>query len=69
MSDTGRRGKGLGIGRRARRLTTVVHIITAGTWFGLDAAFAVLAYTAIFSNDVETAGEPHPRAPGTGNRA
>lgn len=56
MTNKGESPATFRIGRRTRRLTLIVHITSAGTWLGLDAAFAVLAYTALLSDDVETAG-------------
>jgi hypothetical protein len=40
------------LGGRSRK-TVLLHILAAGTWFGLDVAMAVLVFTAIFTESVE----------------
>jgi uncharacterized membrane protein len=40
------------LGGRARK-TVLLHIMAAGTWFGLDVAMAVLVFTAIFTDSAE----------------
>ncbi len=39
------------LGRRARKTTLVVHVVTAGVWLGLDVAMAVLVATAWLTDD------------------
>jgi hypothetical protein len=41
------------LGGRARKTVLVLHILAAGTWFGLDVAMAVLVFTAIFTESAE----------------
>jgi sugar lactone lactonase YvrE len=41
------------LGGRARKTVLLLHIIAAGTWFGLDVAMAVLVFTAIFTESAE----------------
>jgi hypothetical protein len=41
------------LGGRARKAVLLLHIMAAGTWFGLDVAMAVLVFTAIFTESAE----------------
>ena len=41
------------LGGRAARRVLLLHIMAAGTWFGLDVAMAVLVFTAIFTESDE----------------
>jgi uncharacterized membrane protein len=41
------------LGGRARKTVLLLHIIAAGTWFGLDVAMAVLVFTAIFTESAD----------------
>ena len=41
------------LGGRARKTVLLLHIMAAGTWFGLDVAMAVLVFTAIFTESAE----------------
>jgi uncharacterized membrane protein len=41
------------LGGRARKTVLLLHIIAAGTWFGLDVAMAILVFTAIFTESAE----------------
>lgn len=40
------------LGRRWRKTTLVVHIVSAGAWIGIDVIVAVLVLTGWFSDDV-----------------
>ena len=42
------------LGNRTRKTTLVLHILAAGSWFGLDVAMAVLIFTALSSDEVGT---------------
>ncbi|WP_007025895.1 hypothetical protein [Saccharomonospora iraqiensis] len=42
-------------GPRARKSALVVHIVTAGAWIGIDVVLAVLVFTALTTDDVDTA--------------
>lgn len=44
----GRQGR---LGRRAHKSFLLVHIVSAGAWFGLDIALGVLAFTAVLTDD------------------
>ena len=37
------------LGAGVRKTVLLLHILAAGTWFGLDVAMAVLVFTAIFT--------------------
>jgi hypothetical protein len=39
------------IGRRTRKATLVVHIVSAGAWIGLDVVMGVLVFTALLTDD------------------
>ena len=41
------------LGGGARKTVLLLHILAAGTWFGLDVAMAVLVFTAIFTESAE----------------
>jgi uncharacterized membrane protein len=41
------------LGGRPRKTVLLLHIMAAGTWFGLDVAMAVLVFTAIFTESAE----------------
>jgi hypothetical protein len=41
------------LGGRARKTVLLLHIMAAGTWFGLDVAMALLVFTAIFTESAE----------------
>ncbi|MEU6747431.1 hypothetical protein ABZ914_14555 [Spirillospora sp. NPDC046719] len=41
------------LSRRWRRATLVVHLLSAGAWFGIDVIVAVLVLTGWFASDVE----------------
>lgn len=45
------RGRPGRLGRRAHKSVLLVHIVSAGMWFGLDVALAVLAFTALLTGD------------------
>lgn len=51
--DAGRRGWRLG--RRSRKGVLVVHIVSAGAWIGIDVVLAILVFTALVTDDVDTA--------------
>jgi hypothetical protein len=44
------------LGRRLRRATLVLHIVSSGVWLGLDAVMAVLVVTAAVTDDDRTRG-------------
>jgi hypothetical protein len=59
MTDTAlrqRTARPTWLGRRARKATLVLHIASAGAWFGLDAAMAVLVVTAAVTGSDRTRG-------------
>lgn len=43
------------LGRRSRKLLLTLHVVAAGAWLGLDVGFAVLACTALATDDPHTA--------------
>ena len=54
--DTTRgRWPGRRLGRRGRKAVLVTHIVSAGTWIGIDVVLAVLVFTALFTDNVHTA--------------
>jgi hypothetical protein len=44
------------LGRRLRRTTLVVHLVSAGTWIGIDVVVAVLVLAGRFGGDAATRG-------------
>jgi uncharacterized membrane protein len=44
------------LGRRTRRTTLVVHIVSAGAWIGIDVIVAVLVATGTLGGDAATRG-------------
>ncbi|WP_020497389.1 hypothetical protein [Sciscionella marina] len=44
------------LGRRTRKAVLVVHLVSVGTWIGLDVAMAILIGTAAITDDRRTAG-------------
>lgn len=43
------------LGRRSRKGALVVHLVSAGTWIGIDVVLAILVFTALLADDVHTA--------------
>ncbi len=44
------------LGRRTRKATLVVHILSASAWIGIDVIVAVLVLTGWFADDPDTRG-------------
>lgn len=42
------------LGRAARRVTLIVHIVAAGAWIGIDVVLGVLATTALATGNTDT---------------
>jgi hypothetical protein len=42
------------LGARTRKGVLVVHIVSAGTWIGIDVVMAVVIFTGLFSGDDDT---------------
>jgi hypothetical protein len=42
------------LGRRARRVALITHIVSAGAWIGIDLVLGVLVFTALLTSDTGT---------------
>ena len=42
------------LGRRARRVALIAHIVAAGAWIGIDVVLGVLVFTALLTSDTGT---------------
>jgi hypothetical protein len=55
MVSTARGGTGLPrLGARTRKGVLIVHLASTGAWLGIDAAMAVLIFTALLTHDTGT---------------
>jgi hypothetical protein len=42
------------LGARTRKIVLVLHIVSVGAWIGIDVVMAVVVFTAVLSDDVDT---------------
>jgi len=42
------------LGRRARKVALIAHIVAAGAWIGIDVVLGVLVFTALLTSDTGT---------------
>jgi hypothetical protein len=42
------------LGRRARKIALITHIVAAGAWIGIDVVLGVLVFTALLTSDTGT---------------